>query len=487
MNNLTASTSVASVAEVMALYRTDFRSFIRKAWSIVFPGQELDENWHLDAIAYQIEKAGRGEVRRLIINVPPRSLKSLICSIFWPAFYLGNNPEKTVLVVSHSVDLSIDLSNKCRKLITHPEFQKIFPALRAQLTKDSEREINTAQGGGRIAISVESGVTGRGADFIIIDDPIDASDADSEQVCNSVNKWFDSTLSTRLNQPATTPIVLVMQRLSIFDPIPHLMTQEEWTKLSFPSIATKDETIRVSDGLTYERKVGDLLHPSRYPMTYLESQRKKMGARAFEAQFQQNPLPDGGGLIDVSKFGRYNKRPQFYDAKFLSIDAASGSDSGSYSVVLGCRISNGRLFITNVFRQRTTLPELLRYVVKAIEGHDINHVVVEKASNGIPLLQILREKYIHTKMQDQFPHFLQPVTPNNGKTTRMEKAMVEIEKGLVLLPNEAPWLDPLEHELRAFPSGQFNDQVDALSQAVHFFHWFMTDPAARITRGLKPH
>tara|TARA_R110000787_G_scaffold67128_2_gene150417 strand:- start:771 stop:2234 length:1464 start_codon:yes stop_codon:yes gene_type:complete len=487
VNNLKASTSVASVAEVMALYRTDFRSFIRKAWSILFPGQVLDENWHLDAIAYHIELVGRGDLRRLMINVPPRSLKSLICSVFWPAFFLGNHPDKWILVVSHSMDLAIDLSNKCRKLIAHPEFQRIFPALQTQLAKDSEREINTVQGGGRIAISVDSGVTGRGADFVVVDDLIDASNADNENVCGAVNKWFDTTLSTRLNEPAKTPIVLVMQRLSIFDPITHLAVQEEWTKLSFPAIATKNEIIRVSEGLTHERKEGDLLHPSRYPIDYLESQKKKMGKRAFEAQFQQNPLPDGGGIVDISKFGRYNKRPKFYDAKFLSIDAASGSDSGSYSVVLGCRISNGRLFITNVFRQRTTLPELLRYVVKAIEGHDINHVVVEKASNGIPLLQILAEKYIHTKMQDQFPHFLQPVTANNGKPMRMEKAMVEIEKGLVFLPNEAPWLDPLEHELRAFPSGQFNDQVDALSQAIHFFHWFMTDPAARITRGLPPH
>ena len=293
-----------------------------------------------------------------------------------------------------------------------------------------------------------------------------------------MNKWIDETLSTRTNNPATTPIVLVMQRLSIYDPAAHLIEQENWTQLSFPAIAVRNEKIPIGAGLFHERKVGDLLHPERYPREYLDKQRRVMGHRAFEAQFQQAPIPDGGGIIDLGKFCRYGDLPKLRDLTFYSIDAATGSQSGSYSVIMGFRIIDGKLYLTNVFRQRCTFPKLCRTVLKSSLRYGADHLIIEKGSNGIALIEYLNEKLKGTDYEYRFPYFVQSQSPTTNKISRMEKAMIAVEEGKVLLPEEADWLPALEAELRAFPNGRYNDQVDALSQAVKFFTWYMQQPFA---------
>lgn len=464
--------------ETHSLFRSDFRSLIRKAFRCAFPSRPFQDNWHIDSIGYHLQLVAEGKLSRLMISVPPRSLKSFITSVVLPLFIIGNDPTKTVLVVSHSLDLATKLSNQFRQLISHPEIQEIFPAFSGALSKDSEREITTLQGGGRIAASVDSNVTGRGGDIIIIDDPLDASDADNEVACNSVNKWLDETLSTRTNDPATTPIVLVMQRLSIFDPVAHLAEQEDWTQLSFPAIATRNEKILAGDGLYHERAAGDLLHPDRYPRAYLDTQRKKMGARAFEAQFQQNPVPDGGGIIDLSKFRRYRELPKLCDLRFYSIDAASGSDSGSYSVIMSFRIIDGKLYLVNVHRKRYPFPELCRLVESTCLKYKPDHLVIERASNGVALIEHLNEKLQNTDFVGRFIPFVNGISPTQNKITRMELAMVAVEEGRVALPDDAEWLPGLEAELRAFPYGRYDDQVDAFSQAVKFFTWYMQQPIA---------
>ncbi len=212
-----------------------------------------------------------------------------------------------------------------------------------------------------------------------------------------------------------------------------------------------------------------------------------MGLRAFEAQFQQAPLPDGGGLIDLSKFPRHTGAPKTSDAKILKVDAATGSDTGSYSAILGGRISNGRLCVTYIFRKRMPLPELFGHVIALVETNKVDHVVVERASSGTALLELLWERYGHTKRCESFLQFLHPVKPTNAKTVRMEKAMIEVKAGRVYLRVSDPRLDEFEHELLAFPNDKNDDYIDALSQLVRFFYWFMNLPACRMHRGIPPH
>lgn len=288
----------------------------------------------------------------------------------------------------------------------------------------------------------------------------------------AVCDWIDQTLSTRTNSPATSPMVLVMQRLSIFDPAAHLAQQESWTKLSFSAIATQKEEIPIGQGQVHVRKAGDLLHEERYPREYLDTQRKKMGLRDFEAQIQQNPVADGGGQFDPSKILRYGKIPKHSDMRFVSIDAASGSSSGSYTVLLFARVSDGKLYITKVIRDRYDLPALYHLALRITREMDPDFLVIERTSNGIGLIEFLNRELKDTQYCRRFPCYIRAITPSKDKLFRMEKAMVTIEEGLVLLPEKADWLPTLETELRLFPAGRNDDQVDALSQAVDHFNWF---------------
>ena len=459
-----------------AVFRQDFRSFVPKAFNILQPHEEYHHNWHIDAISDCLQDVAEGRVHRQMVLMPPRSMKSLLCSVIFPVWYIGRNPGKMVLVASHHNDLAVDLSNKSRKLLSDPEVQEIFPTFKS-LSKDSESEFVTAEGGGRKAVSVGGKVTGRGGHVLISDDLLDASDADNEAACQATNEWYDDVYSTRTNNPADFAMILVMQRLSVFDPAQHLLQQEHWETLTLPAIATKNESIPLGGGKTHDRKKGDLLHAVRYPEEYLETQKRKMGKRSFGAQFQQCPVLDGAGVVDLSQIRRFDKLPVEYDARFFSIDAASGIEGVSYSVILACQITNGRLYVFGHFRGKPTIPELARTTLKGFRELDIDHLVIEDASGGTVLLQILDEHFMQASGGDveHWRELMKPVHPNRNKILRMEKQLRHVEDGRLYFPTDKPWLSELESEIRNFPAGKFDDQVDALSQALLFFNWYMDD------------
>lgn len=478
-------TAIANHAEFHSIARSDFATFAKKSFRILHPHQEFQDNWHIDALAHQLQRIYDGAISNLAVEMPPRSSKSFTCSVAYPVWYVGNNPGKTILVASRNKDLAVDLSNKSRKLMTDPFVQTVFPSLKT-LIKDTETEIVTKSGGGRLAAWVDGSITGRGGDTLVMDDLVDASDAENEAACENVNHWVDRVYSTRKNQPATTPMINVMQRLSVFDLGQHLRNQDGWDLLSLPAIATIDEDIPIGGGNVFRRKIGDLLHDARYPLDYLEKQKRTMGTRAFEAQFQQSPILDGGGLIDLKEFARYDKLPNSFDNRFISVDPASGSESGSYTAFLFGRISNGRLFVEHVYRDRLDIAEQLKYLKDMDAKYIMNNLVVENSTPGKSLIELIGyefrlERHLHT-----YPHYLQTVVPRGSKVDRMEAAMNHVRQGKVLLPKNAKWFEPFENEIRAFPSGKNNDQVDALSQAIKFFKFYETDACSRIQRGLPP-
>lgn len=321
-------------------------------------------------------------------------------------------------------------------------------------------------------MSTHSSVTGRGFDIIIIDDPLDAADAVSQTACDRVNHWYDSSLSTRLSHPAKSAIVLVMQRLSVFDLAAHVAEQEPWTRVAIPAIAEQDTKYQVGPDEFHNFRQGQLLDPERLTQDFLDTQRKKMGDPSFLAQYQQQPVPAGGGEIDIGLFQRYNALPKEFDTKFLSIDAATGSQSGSYSVIQLYQVTDGKLYLCANHRGFWSFPILVEYVKSAQEKSAAEFIVIEKTSSGTALLEVLWEAYpAETRRK-----LLQKRSPKHPKDIRMAKAMVTVAAGKVFLPEDAPSLDVLIAELQAFPAGNNDDQVDALSQAVEFFNRYLKSP-----------
>ena len=288
--------------DIQALLRQDFLSFARKVFATLNPGTDYLHNWHVVAIVALLDQVMQGETRRAMINVPPRTLKSMIVSIAWPAFLLGHDPTRKIFVVSHGLDLAEEHHAAFRKVVESDWYRAAFPTMSPAAEKDTALVFRTSQGGQRKAFSVESHITGQGADIIILDDPLDASDALSEPACDKVNNWIVNVLMGRFNQGATGIMVLVMQRLAINDPAACLRELETWTVLSLPAIAEEDMTIPIGSDRTHIFAKGDLLHPKLLDTAYLDQRRRAMGSAAYNAQYLQRPLPPGGGVIDLGLF-----------------------------------------------------------------------------------------------------------------------------------------------------------------------------------------
>ena len=301
-----------SIAHVNAACRKDLVSFVRKSFHVLNPSAIFYMNWHICAIAHCLEQVRLGKIKRVMITVPPRSLKTIMCSVAFPAFVLGHDPSKRLIVVSYSADVAIKYGNDFRTVVNSAENQAIFPGMRISAMKNSQTEVVTTRNGFRLAMSVDGALTGRGGDIIIIDDPIDAlAAAISQKARDHVRNWYFNTLLSRLDDKRNGAIVLVMQRLHEDDLAGILLRgSDEWTVLSLPAIAEQDEQIPIGNGQIHNRRAGDLLHPEREPREVLESLRAGLGAEIFAAQYQQQPVARGGTMIKRDWIPRYDQLPR---------------------------------------------------------------------------------------------------------------------------------------------------------------------------------
>jgi hypothetical protein len=280
---------------VEAACRTDFLSFFRWCFQILEPGSTLNMNWHHWRIAWYLELVLQGFVRRLIITAPPRTLKSLMVSVAFPAYSMGRNPGERIIGISHSSDLQIGFNNDFRRVVESADYQALFPGVK--LAKNTETEVHTSQGGYRYARSAEGSLIGIGGGILILDDFQKPMDMVSDARRISTNAGYYRDVASRINNQNTGAIVVVGHRLHPEDLFGTLLRSAEgWTALTFPAIAEREENIPIWRDRWHLRSVGDLLHPEQHNREYLEALRTQ-DPEVFAAQYQQSPLPPGGFLI----------------------------------------------------------------------------------------------------------------------------------------------------------------------------------------------
>ncbi len=463
----------ASPEELRAVLRSDFYAFIQRSFYELNPGAEFLGNWHIELIAAELERCRKGETKRLIINVPPRSLKSICASVAFPAWMLGHNPSAQIICASYAQDLANKHSMDCRSLVSAEWYQQLFQT-RLSPEKQSLQEFVTTQRGSRLATSVGGVLTGRGADIIIVDDALKPEEALSEAVRRSVNDWFDHTLCTRLNDKRDGTIILIMQRLHQDDLVGHVLELGRWQQLKLPAIAERDEEhdICCPYGVrTVTRKAGEALHPEREPLSVLQELRQTLGEYNFAGQYQQEPAPVGGGMVKAEWFKTYTAAdlPESFELRVQSWDSANKvSELSDFSVCTTWGIRQKKIYLLHVFRRRTDYPELKRAVADQARLHHPNVILIEDKASGTQLIQELIRDGVHG---------IARYVPKMDKVLRLHSVTNTIENGLVYLPARAPWLAEYIHELITFPKARFDDQADSTSQALDWIKQRAVEPA----------
>jgi predicted phage terminase large subunit-like protein len=445
---------------------------VERCFYLLNPGQKFIWGRHVQAITHHLERVARGEIRRLVISVPPRHLKSLCASAAFPAWLLGRDPTTRIIAASYGTDLSQSFSLQTRRVMEADWYQRVFPGSRLDRARLTVDEFRTTRQGYRIATSVGGALTGRGGNLILIDDPLKAGEANSEAARETLWTWYQSTLSSRLDDPKTGAIVVIAQRLHQGDLIGRLIEQGGWQSLELPAIADKAQKIPIGTGVHWSRQPGELLHPERVGEAEIEQLKRELGTYNFEAQYQQRPVPPEGNLVKLRWFDRYYcpLPDHAYEAVVQSWDTAMVPGvANDYSVCTTWGIRARSLYLLDVFRGQLDYPSLRKKVIELRQKFKPTMVVVERAGSGISLYQDLwdpRDPWIFNQRAE------------GDKISRLAHQSAKIEAGRVRLPDAAPWLEAFESEIAAFPNGKHDDQVDSLTQflcALDYRPWPIRD------------
>ena len=461
------------------------REFVLQAWFIVEPSTPFVPGWHVDAIIEHLEAVTAGQIRNLLINVPPRHMKSLLVSVFWPAWEWIRFPERRWLYSSYGAQLSIRDSVKCRRLIESHWYRERW-ADRFALTSDQNTKgrFDNDRSGYRLSTSVGGAATGEGGDRIVCDDPNNVNEVESDAVRKATNDWFDVVMSTRTNDPKTATKVVVMQRCHQQDLSGHLLEQGSWDHLCLPAEYEGSNTV-TSIGFSDPRKEhGQLLWAERFGSKEIESLKVSLGSYAAAGQLQQRPSPAGGGIIKRHWFRYWQPRGanlppvmvQLPDGMYISITAidiphhvdeqiqswdCAFKDLATSDYVVGQAWGRlGSLYLlADQIRGRMDCPATIKAVRElSAKFPGALAKLIEDKANGSAVIQMLSHELAG----------ILPVNPEGGKIARAAAVSPLIEAGNIYLPHPsyAPWVHDFIEECAAFPNGAHDDQVDAMTQAL---------------------
>lgn len=445
------------------LCRRSLAEFAKRAWKVLEPVTELKWGWALDAICQHLEAVTDGRITRLLMNVPPGSMKSLLTGVIWPAWEWGPRgmPEMRFVGTAHEEQLAIRDSRRCRDLIKSDWFQALWPVELAS-DLDGKREFGNTRKGVRQARAFTS-MTGVRGDRVILDDPISADNANSQAKLEAARIAFTETLPTRVNSEKSA-IVVIMQRLNEKDVSGVIKDMGlPYVHLCIPMRFDPARKCSTSIGWTDPRtKEGELMFPERFGEDQVRELETTLGSYGTAGQLQQNPAPRGGGIIKTFWFKYWTSPPPLEFTEVFVDTAQKTGEENDYCVLqLWGRSTAGQGVLLDQRRSKWEAPELvtetrafwLKHRAGLFAPRRMN---VEDKVSGTGLIQTLRREGI-------------PVTPiprSKDKISRGHDAAPFIESGNVLLPADAPWLSDFLAEVEMFPAGAHDDQVDPMFDAI---------------------
>lgn len=478
-------------------------AFVRYFWNVLEPETKLIEGWLLEAICEHLEAVTFGKITRLLINVPPGSMKSMMVNVFWPAWEWGplNMAHLRYVTFSYSSGLTERDNVKFRKLIQHDTYKELWSD-RFAVEKEGEIKVTNDKTGSKFASSVKGIGTGERGDRVVIDDPHDVHRSESDIVRTDTVRWFRETITDRLNNLDDSAIIIIMQRVHQSDisgfileqgwPYCHLMVPMEYE--------AGREPYNPLGWVDPRSEEGDLAWPERFSPEAVASIEREKGSFAYAGQYQQRPSPRGGGIIKREHWRPYTEQecgrygvpwPKLPVMSYtvLSLDTAQTEkkqNDPSAAVVVGvCRDQweNRRIILMWAWSARLEIYELIRKIEETCKKFKVNRVLIEDKASGHPVAQELRRRArvisdvmsYNPKTKDRADFGVQLVTPEGDKVARAYSVQNLFECGMILAPAEATgngdylykdWADKVMTELADLPKGAHDDLADAMTQAL---------------------
>jgi predicted phage terminase large subunit-like protein len=473
-------------------------TFLKTAWRYIDPAPWTD-SWAIEAIAEHLQAVVDGQIRKLIINQPPRTAKTSLASIALPAWTWAqrlktstSGPGVQFLHASYAQALALDASIKCKRLVESPWYQRHWGS-RFQLLESAVSKFTTSEGGTRFITSVDSGVTGRGGDVICADDPNDAGEVSSEAALKSAIEWWDGKLSTRLNNPRTGCFIVVQQRIAEDDITGHILETEEdgWTHLVLPMRFEASRRFTTPIGWTDPRQEeGELLWPARFGEQEVHSLERRLGPWRAAGQLQQRPEPQGGGIIKRDWWQTWDDKA-FPPMDFImaSLDTAytekEENDPSALTVwgvfshdptakitrmldADGRPIQVGRSYdepapkvmLMSAWSERLEFHDLVRKVAESCRKLKVDMLLIENKAAGISVAQEIRRLHGHEGWSVVLDD-----PKSQDKVARLYSVQHIWADGTVYAPDRS-WSDMVISQVAQFPKGRHDDIVDTCSAAV---------------------
>ncbi|MGL6014360.1 MAG: phage terminase large subunit [Shewanella oncorhynchi] len=442
-------------------------AFIKAAWHVLEPDTEYRHNWHIDVICEHLEAVSDGKIKRIVINVPPGHMKSLITCVFWPAWHWIRHPHFRYMVGSYAHDFSVRDHRKMARLVSSRWYQERFGSVRIERSNDSKLE--NSRGGVRHATSTGGVGTGERVNIVVHDDLLRSNDAHSHAMRNQAIEHCKA-MSTRGADPDTFAQVMIMQRLHEEDPTAWAIDRG-WELLSIPAEYDSGRISRTSINWTDPRSEdGDLLWPNHFTRDVVESAKKELGSYGYAAQFQQRPSPLGGGLIKGAWFRRYKELPiekHIVRRAIFADTAMKTGERNDFTVFMDAIQSrDGKIYVLNLWRRKVDAPALLRMAndVWSSTNGRAGAMYIEDKASGTGLIQQLQQGDVFIPVM--------PVQRTKDKLTRLMEVQAKLESGILLIPDDAPWVADFISECEGFTaddSHSHDDQIDPMIDAVNIF------------------
>lgn len=442
--------------------------YVKHSWKYFDPFP-FSDNWHIDAIADHVQACLVGDIKDLVVSVPPRLGKSSIISVAAPTWAWGpaKMPHLKFLTFSYGSSGSTRDAVKSRRLIGSAWYQEAWGDRFSLLSDVNQKtRYENTEFGYRIASSVGGIGTGEGYDVMFVDDPLKAGDSASTAELENVIEWWEGTLSTRANDPRTARRIVIMQRLAQNDLTGHILERNpDFVHLKLPMEYVQTSWISPVKGWFDPRSfAGELIDYNRFDNVAVEKL-KKMGAYKYSAQYQQEPAPREGGIIKNSYFRYYHAYYQEYDIIIQSWDMAiRDTAAADYSVGQVWGKKGGNIYLLDQVREKMGIVEQIRHIVRLKDKFPTTRaILIEAAATGVPVMEMLKNKISGIIA-------IPPKEYGKGKEERLNACIPEFESGNVFFPHPtiAPWVNTIVEELLLFPKANHDDTVDACAQALNW-------------------